>query len=45
MLTLPQFAICLGLYDESEVSHRLFAVYFGKLEVDDEGFDHEAYWN
>ena len=33
------------MYDESEVNHRLFATYFTNLEVDDEGFEHEAYWN
>nr|GFB83684.1 hypothetical protein [Tanacetum cinerariifolium] len=35
MLTLPQFAVLLGLYEEDELKHHLFAIHFTKLEVDD----------
>ncbi|GJU20379.1 hypothetical protein Tco_1153721 [Tanacetum coccineum] len=44
ILTLPEFAVALGLFTEEEVEHRLFEVYFGKLEVDDKKFDHKDYW-
>ncbi|GKA06425.1 kinase-like domain-containing protein [Tanacetum coccineum] len=44
ILTLPEFAILLGLFTEDEVKHRLFKVYFGKLEVDYKQFDHKDYW-
>ncbi|GJR44989.1 hypothetical protein Tco_1313092 [Tanacetum coccineum] len=44
ILTLPEFAVVLGLFIEDEVEHRLFEVYFGKLEVDDKQFDHKDYW-
>ncbi|GJZ40093.1 hypothetical protein Tco_0586656 [Tanacetum coccineum] len=44
ILTLPEFAVVLGLFTEKEVEHRLFEVYFGKLEVDDKQFDHKDYW-
>ncbi|GJZ58746.1 retrovirus-related pol polyprotein from transposon TNT 1-94, partial [Tanacetum coccineum] len=44
ILTLPEFAVVLGLFIEEEVEHRLFEVYFGKLEVDDKQFDHKDYW-
>ncbi|GJS93576.1 hypothetical protein Tco_0800544 [Tanacetum coccineum] len=44
ILTLFEFAIALGLFTEEEVEHRLFEVYFGKLEVDDKQFDHKDYW-
>ncbi|GJY28031.1 hypothetical protein Tco_0403798, partial [Tanacetum coccineum] len=45
ILTLPEFAVVLGLFTEDEVEHRLFEVYFGRLEVDDKQFDHKDYWN
>ncbi|GJS93974.1 hypothetical protein Tco_0800942 [Tanacetum coccineum] len=35
ILTLPEIVVVLGLFTEEEVEHRLFEVYFGKLEVDD----------
>ncbi|GJX00495.1 retrovirus-related pol polyprotein from transposon TNT 1-94 [Tanacetum coccineum] len=44
ILTLPEFAVVLGLFTEDEVKHHLFEVYFGKLEVDDKQFDHKDYW-
>ncbi|GJV10997.1 hypothetical protein Tco_1352538 [Tanacetum coccineum] len=44
ILTLPEFAVVLGLFTEDEVEHRLFEVYFGRLEVDDKQFDHKDYW-
>ncbi|GJT61018.1 hypothetical protein Tco_1004551 [Tanacetum coccineum] len=44
ILTLPEFALVLGLFTEDEVNHRLFSVHFGKLEVDDRQFDHREYW-
>ncbi|GJU63322.1 hypothetical protein Tco_1245157 [Tanacetum coccineum] len=44
ILTLPKFVVVLGLFTEEEVEHRLFEVYFGKLEVDDKHFDHKDYW-
>ncbi|GJT79582.1 hypothetical protein Tco_1053924, partial [Tanacetum coccineum] len=34
----------LGLYDPSELDHRLFATQLSKLEIDDKLFDHDAYW-
>ncbi|GKB50326.1 hypothetical protein Tco_0901079 [Tanacetum coccineum] len=34
----------LGLYDPSELDHRLFATHLSKLEIDDKLFDHDAYW-
>ncbi|GJU41595.1 hypothetical protein Tco_1194552, partial [Tanacetum coccineum] len=43
ILTLPEFAVVLGLFMEEEVEHRLFEVYFGKLEVDDKQFDYKDY--
>ncbi|GJY84255.1 hypothetical protein Tco_0497631 [Tanacetum coccineum] len=44
VLTLPEFAVLLGLYEEEELNHRLFAIYFTRLEVDDKSFNHEAFW-
>ncbi|GKG24354.1 hypothetical protein Tco_0394982, partial [Tanacetum coccineum] len=44
VLTLPQFAVLLRLYEEDELKHRLFAIHFTKLEVDDKLFNHDAYW-
>ncbi|GJV67001.1 retrovirus-related pol polyprotein from transposon TNT 1-94 [Tanacetum coccineum] len=44
VLTLSGFALLLGLYEESELEHRLFGVHFSKLEIDDKLFDHNAYW-
>ncbi|GJU67331.1 retrovirus-related pol polyprotein from transposon TNT 1-94 [Tanacetum coccineum] len=44
ILTLPEFVVVLGLFIEEEVEHRLFEVYFGKLEVDDKQVDHKDYW-
>ncbi|GJW42361.1 retrovirus-related pol polyprotein from transposon TNT 1-94 [Tanacetum coccineum] len=44
ILTLPEFAIVLGLLTEDEVKHHLFGVYFGRLELDDKQFDHKDYW-
>nr|GFA27261.1 hypothetical protein [Tanacetum cinerariifolium] len=43
-LTLPEFVVLLGLYEEVELSHRLFAIHFTRLEVDDKLFNHEAFW-
>ncbi|GKD11735.1 hypothetical protein Tco_1196142 [Tanacetum coccineum] len=44
MLTVPEFAVLLGLYTPSDLEHRLFAMHFGKLEVDDGEFNYDAYW-
>ncbi|GJS90114.1 hypothetical protein Tco_0772750 [Tanacetum coccineum] len=44
VLTLPQFAVLLGLYKEDELEHRLFAINFTKLEIDDKLLNHDAYW-
>ncbi|GJT00094.1 ribonuclease H-like domain-containing protein [Tanacetum coccineum] len=44
VLTLPEFAVLLGLYEEDELNHTLFAIHFTKLEVDDKLFNHEAFW-
>ncbi|GKD58295.1 hypothetical protein Tco_1295804, partial [Tanacetum coccineum] len=44
ILTLPEFAVVLGLFIEDEVKHHLFEIYFGKIEVDDKQFDHKNYW-
>ncbi|GKA96404.1 retrovirus-related pol polyprotein from transposon TNT 1-94 [Tanacetum coccineum] len=44
ILTLSEFAVVLGLFMKEEVEHRLFEVYFGKLEVDDKQFDCKDYW-
>nr|GEY21994.1 reverse transcriptase domain-containing protein [Tanacetum cinerariifolium] len=43
-LTLPEFVVLLGLYEEVELSHRLLAIHFTRLEVDDKLFNHEAFW-
>nr|GEU75806.1 ribonuclease H-like domain-containing protein [Tanacetum cinerariifolium] len=42
-LTLPEFVVLLGLYEEVKLSHRLFAIHFTRLEVDDKLFNHEAF--
>ncbi|GKC18574.1 hypothetical protein Tco_1020724, partial [Tanacetum coccineum] len=44
ILTLLEFTFVLGLFTEEEVEHRLFEVYFGKLQVDDKQFDHKDYY-
>nr|GEW41061.1 hypothetical protein [Tanacetum cinerariifolium] len=44
ILTLPEFAVLLGLFTKNEVEHRLFKIYFSKLKVDDKQFDHKDYW-
>ncbi|GKB05061.1 hypothetical protein Tco_0833256 [Tanacetum coccineum] len=44
VLTLPEFAVLLGLYEEDELTHRLFDIHFARLEVDDKSFNHEAFW-
>ncbi|GJY26202.1 ribonuclease H-like domain-containing protein [Tanacetum coccineum] len=44
VLTLLEFAVLLGLYEESELDHRLFAIHFSKLEIDDKLFNHDEYW-
>ncbi|GJS37037.1 hypothetical protein Tco_0535419 [Tanacetum coccineum] len=44
VLTLPEFAVLLGLYEEEELNHRLFDIHFTRLEVDDKLFHHEAFW-
>ncbi|GJY62109.1 hypothetical protein Tco_0462766 [Tanacetum coccineum] len=35
VLTLLEFVVLLGLYEEDELNHGLFAIHFTKLEVDD----------
>nr|GEX15015.1 hypothetical protein [Tanacetum cinerariifolium] len=44
VLTLPKFTILLGLYEQSDLDHRLFATHFNKLVINDKLFDHDAYW-
>ncbi|GJS09537.1 ribonuclease H-like domain-containing protein [Tanacetum coccineum] len=39
-----EFTILLGLYEESELEHRLFATHFTILEIDDKLCNHDAYW-
>ncbi|GJU80469.1 putative reverse transcriptase domain-containing protein [Tanacetum coccineum] len=34
VLTLPEFVVLLGLYEPNELDHRLFAIHFSRLEVD-----------
>ncbi|GJS95821.1 hypothetical protein Tco_0802789 [Tanacetum coccineum] len=35
----------LGLYEPSDLKHRLFNIHFNKLEINDKGFDYIEYWN
>ncbi|GJX93938.1 hypothetical protein Tco_0348524 [Tanacetum coccineum] len=44
VLTLPEFAVLLGLYEQNELRDRVFAIHFNKLEINDKGFDHNLYW-
>nr|GEW44035.1 hypothetical protein [Tanacetum cinerariifolium] len=44
MLTLLDFTVLLGFYEEDELNHGLFAIHFTKLEVDDKLFNHEEFW-
>nr|GEW21077.1 hypothetical protein [Tanacetum cinerariifolium] len=44
VLTLLEFAILLGLYKKNDLEHRLFAIHFNNLEINENGFDHNAYW-
>ncbi|GJV69182.1 hypothetical protein Tco_1484691 [Tanacetum coccineum] len=44
VLTLPEFTVLLGLYEEEELNHCLFDIHFTRLEVDDKLFSHEAFW-
>ncbi|GKF30503.1 hypothetical protein Tco_0100301, partial [Tanacetum coccineum] len=44
VLSLPNFEVLFGLYKEDELNHRLFAIHFTRLEVDDKLFNHEAFW-
>ncbi|GJS08104.1 hypothetical protein Tco_0364900 [Tanacetum coccineum] len=44
VITLPEFAGLLGLYEEDELNHGLLAIHFTKLEVDDKLFNHEEFW-
>nr|GEW07677.1 hypothetical protein [Tanacetum cinerariifolium] len=44
VLPLPEFTVLVGLYEEVELNHRLFAIHFTRLEVDDKLFNHEAFW-
>ncbi|GKE06271.1 hypothetical protein Tco_1398289 [Tanacetum coccineum] len=44
VLNLPEFLVLLGLYEEDELNHRLFAKHFTRLEVDDKLFNHKAFW-
>ncbi|GJW18159.1 integrase, catalytic region, zinc finger, CCHC-type containing protein [Tanacetum coccineum] len=45
-MNLTKFKESIEVIDlmEEEVEHRLFKVYFGKLEVDDKQFDYKDYW-
>ncbi|GJY69117.1 hypothetical protein Tco_0472099 [Tanacetum coccineum] len=44
ILTLPEFAVVLGLFTKDEVKHHLFSrVYFGRLVLMLQ-FDHKDYW-
>nr|GEU43541.1 hypothetical protein [Tanacetum cinerariifolium] len=43
--TLSEFTVLLGLYSEIDVQHQLFETYFLRLMINDEGFNHEAYWS
>nr|GEW97586.1 hypothetical protein [Tanacetum cinerariifolium] len=44
VLTLPEFMALLGLYEEDELNHGMFATHFTKLEVNEKLFNHEAFW-
>nr|GEV81089.1 hypothetical protein [Tanacetum cinerariifolium] len=44
ILILPDFTVVLGLFTYDEVKHRLFKVYFGRVEVDDKQFGYKDYW-
>ncbi|GKB95055.1 hypothetical protein Tco_0981192 [Tanacetum coccineum] len=44
VLTLLEFTVLLGLYEENKLNHRLFAIHFTRLEVDDKLFNHETFW-
>ncbi|GKA51233.1 ribonuclease H-like domain-containing protein, partial [Tanacetum coccineum] len=44
VLTLPEFAVLLGLYEKDELNHGLFGIHFTRLEVDDKLFNHEVFW-
>ncbi|GKB73260.1 hypothetical protein Tco_0934672 [Tanacetum coccineum] len=44
VITLPEFTVLLGLYEEDELNHGLFAIHFTKLEVDDKLFNHKEFW-
>nr|GEX46187.1 hypothetical protein [Tanacetum cinerariifolium] len=44
VLTLPEFVVLLRLYEEDKLNHRLFTIYFTRLEVNDKLFNHEAFW-
>nr|GEX71415.1 hypothetical protein [Tanacetum cinerariifolium] len=44
ILTLPEFAIVLGLFTEDEVMRCLFEVYFGRLKSDDKQLNYKDYW-
>ncbi|GJV13974.1 hypothetical protein Tco_1359297 [Tanacetum coccineum] len=42
---LIDFLVILGLYELSDLKHRLYNIYFNRLEINDKGFDHIEYWN
>ncbi|GJR26150.1 hypothetical protein Tco_1102382 [Tanacetum coccineum] len=45
VFTLPEFAVLLGLYSESDVQHQLFETHFLTLMTNNKGFKHEASWS
>nr|GEV95065.1 hypothetical protein [Tanacetum cinerariifolium] len=44
VLTLSEFTVLLGLYEPSDMKHRLFDIHFNNLEINDKEFDHNEYW-
>ncbi|GKB40009.1 hypothetical protein Tco_0884951 [Tanacetum coccineum] len=45
VFTFPEFAVLLGLYKPSDLKHRLFNIHFNKLEINEQWFGHNEYWN
>ncbi|GKE54470.1 hypothetical protein Tco_1489626, partial [Tanacetum coccineum] len=43
--TEMELVVLLGLYTQRDVEYSLFETHFIRLMMNDEGFNHEAYWN
>ncbi|GJZ97434.1 hypothetical protein Tco_0669887 [Tanacetum coccineum] len=44
VLTLLEFMVLLGLYEQRELKDQVFPIHFNNLEISDKGFDHDSYW-